>query len=90
MIFKLMKLIIPFILVSCGDFMSSDEKRIKRDNLGNVYGIIAKYDAGSPVSCTELKSGMVHAVSLASQKNPTFLEKDLPVRYQAALKAKGC
>ncbi len=86
------------IIISLGTLLTvsacmptSEAEKFAKANPGDVYGILAKAEAGEKgVSCTEIKQGAQTANALASKKTANITELSLPGRYQGVLKRYGC
>ncbi len=70
---------------------TSDAEKFAKVNPGDVYGILAKAEAGDKnVSCAEIRQGSQTANALATKKIANITELSLPGRYQGVLKRYGC
>ncbi len=74
-----------------GCSITTDAEKFAKENPGDVYGILAKAEAGDKdVSCNDLRQSSKVANTLASKKGATVTELSLPGRYQGVLKRYGC
>ncbi len=84
------------ILISALLLTSAACERLKEDrtiidNPRDVYGILAKAEAGnSKVTCPQLQQGYNDARKLADKKNASVPELSLPGRYLNVMKRYNC
>ncbi len=87
------KILIPLgmLLLISACMPTSEAEKFAKANPGDVYGILAKAEAGDKnVSCTEIRQGAQTANALATKKIANITELSLPGRYQGVSKRYGC